>query len=258
MEGRGSSNQRTPISSTYSMIEKLINNVYNKYDSYEEKLAFIGELLKIIVVSKEKGGQIDLWYEAIYEMCGLKIFNETDGEKLYKEILEESSNSEVSNILLNILAGVLLVRGINYLDDKKISSAIRCFEISFEIGQLEAGAYLANFYIFEDRKKAEDYIEKVLSLYEKQSEKSRVVGELIAIVCTNVGRSYIDFNGEDNVSNTKAFLYFTKAAELEFGPGYYRLGYMYEHGFGCPQNDEMAIGCYRLAKAKGDEEAIAA
>ncbi len=246
-----------PFETLIKKIDEFLDDSINP-ESYGGKKKLFEILLRVIAVLEEAGVNRCSFPDNLKEMLEANIFRDVDEEALYQEFLKHKFDPDASIIFKRAFGDVLILRAGKYGEKGRKDEAIRCCEIALEIGKLEAAIMLAELFVTEDKEKAKKYLEKAISLYENQDLELDVNKETIEFIYTDLGACYTDFNGEDNKSNARAVECFQKAALLEYGPAYYRLGYMYEHGFGCNQSDEIAIEYYKLAKKQEIEEAAEA
>ncbi len=94
-------------------------------------------------------------------------------------------------------------------------------------------------------------IDSAIALLKKSAEDGHALSYI------SLGQLYCDSNGLI-YNPALAFDFYSKAAELECGAGYYNLGLCYSRGFGCEKDEVKAAECFKSGAAIYDPDCICA
>lgn len=236
-------------------IDALIKST-NAIDSRESKTKLFEILGRTFAIFKELGVHVENKEGNEFIDITGKL-TDCDEEGIYKTLFEMKCNNEKENhnsigVVTNILGDMLLTRAINYKDSGKVNESIRCYEIAFAFGRIEAGAMLANMYMNADKNKAKKYLIETIVLCEYKDSELDNYKSFLGWAYTNLGTLYVEAD-EDSLSNIEAVECFKRGAALGNAVAYFYLGSMYENGSGCQINEEMAKECYEKASELGNK-----
>ncbi len=94
-------------------------------------------------------------------------------------------------------------------------------------------------------------IDSAIALLKKSAQEGHALSYI------SLGQLYCDDEGLI-YNPALAFDFYSRAAELECGAGYYNLGLCYSRGFGCDRDEERAVECFKSGAAIFDADCICA
>lgn len=255
MEKKQSENIRGQAITLIDEIDALIKET-TAIDPREIKtklFEIFGRTIAILKESKLSTTKISITSKEENELLEM-IDNLTNANE--EDICEVFFDQDYSgqSIILNAIGDMLLTRAINYKDSGKVNESIRCYEIAFAFGRIEAGAMLANMYMNTDKNKAKKYLIETIVLCENKDSNLGNYRSFLGWAYTNLGTLYVEAD-EDSLSNIEAVECFKRGAALGNAVAYFYLGSMYENGSGCQINEEMAKECYEKANELGNKTA---